>query len=100
MQHTSLLLHFNLNLTCFSIDYRHALSLTLEYSHIQHAHQDIFITFMSLFNNQHIKNDRNENYLLKSLEINLKSPTTTTTTMELCWSFKRQKFYTKTTSKP
>ena len=83
MQHTSLLLHFNLNLTCFNIDYQHASSLTLEYSHVQYTHQDIFITFMILFNNQHIKNDRKENYLLKGLEINLKSPTTTTTTMEL-----------------
>ena len=35
---------------------------------------------MSLFNNQHIKNDRNVDYLLKGLEINLKPPTTTTTT--------------------
>ena len=100
MQYTSLLLHFNLNLTYFNIDYQHASSLTFEYSHVQHAYQDIFITFMSLFNNQHIKNGRKENYLLKGLEINLKSPTTTTTTMRPCCSFKPQNYYTKTTSKP
>ena len=73
MQHTSLLLHFNLNLTCFNIDYQHTLSSTLGYFHVQHVYKDIFITFMSLFNNQHINNDRNENYLLKDLEIKLKS---------------------------